>query len=110
MLVAGPLHAVIGFAEQLAWALYRLDRWQFGLQPKGRELSGDQYLHTRAAVVATGRAEYDRVLIDPCRFIAYAAGPVSTESLLYVPDEAYERISASSGTGGPATTSSRTPT
>ncbi|MFF4346948.1 DUF4240 domain-containing protein [Streptomyces sp. NPDC001530] len=92
VLVAGPLYAVIGFAEQLSWALYRLDRWQFGLQPKGRELSGDQFLYTRAAVVAAGRAEYERVLTDSSRFAPYAAAPVSAESLLYVPDESYERI------------------
>lgn len=92
-LVAGPLYAVIGFAEQLSWALYRLDRGQFGLQSTGRQLSGDQFLYARAAVVAAGRAEYERVVIDPSRFIPYAAGRVGAESLIHVPDEAYERIS-----------------
>ncbi|MEV4004966.1 DUF4240 domain-containing protein [Actinomadura sp. NPDC049753] len=86
-LAAGPLSAVIGFAENLAWALYRLDRREYG-----RDLSGDAFLYTRAAVVADGRDAYDRVLGNPAKFVPYAAGLVWAESLLYVPDRAYEHI------------------
>ncbi|MFF6992551.1 DUF4240 domain-containing protein [Streptomyces sp. NPDC010273] len=86
-LCAGSLATVIGFAEQLSWALYRLDRKEFG-----RGLSGDSFLYTRAAVVAAGRAAYDATLRDPGLFTPYAENLVWAEPLLYVPDEAYGRI------------------
>lgn len=83
----GPVHRVVGFAEQLSWALYRLDRREYGA-----DLSGDGFLCTRAAVVAAGRAEYESVLRDPRRFAPYADGLVRAEQLLYVPDTAYEHL------------------
>ncbi|MFE5208738.1 DUF4240 domain-containing protein [Streptomyces sp. NPDC056600] len=83
----GPVYAVVGFAEQLSWALYRLDRREYG-----EALSGDGFLYTRAAVVAAGRAEYEDVLRDPRRFTPYADGLVWAEALLYVPDDAYEHL------------------
>lgn len=86
-LAAGPVPAVTGFAEQLSRALYRLDRREFG-----EDLSADAFLYTRAAVVAAGRAEYERVLADPARFRRYATEYVWAEALLYVPDQAYERL------------------
>lgn len=86
-LAAGPPPVVTGFAEQLSWALYRLDRREYG-----RELSGDAFLYMRAAVVAAGREVYDRVLREPAEFVPYAIGLVWAESLLYVPDRAYEQI------------------
>ncbi|MGW0605558.1 DUF4240 domain-containing protein [Streptomyces sp. NPDC002644] len=86
-LMRGPLHQVIGFAEQLSWALYRLDRREYGA-----DLSGDQFLYTRAAVVAAGRAEYESVLRDPQRFVPYADGLVWAVALLYVPDKAYRHL------------------
>lgn len=86
-LAEGPVPAVTGFAEQLSQALYRLDRREFG-----EELSADEFLYTRAAVVAAGRAEYERALADPARFRRYAAEYVWAEALLYVPDQAYERL------------------
>ncbi len=86
-LIAGPLYVVTGFAEQLSWALYRLDRREYG-----RELSGDAFLYTRAAVVAAGREAYERVLRDPAEFVPYATELMWAESLLYVPDRAYEHI------------------
>ncbi|MEV3921013.1 DUF4240 domain-containing protein [Actinomadura coerulea] len=86
-LAAGPLSEVIGFAEHLAWALYRLDRREYG-----RDLSGDAFLYTRAAVVAAGREAYKRVRGDPADFVPYATGLVWAESLIYVPDRAYEQI------------------
>ncbi|WP_127361644.1 DUF4240 domain-containing protein [Actinacidiphila soli] len=86
-LTAGPLSAVTGFAEQLSWVLYRLDRKEYG-----RGLSGDGFLYARAAVVAAGRQAYESVLGDPVQFVPYATGLVWAESLLYVPDRAYENI------------------
>ncbi|WP_234312380.1 DUF4240 domain-containing protein [Streptomyces griseus] len=86
-LESGSPEDVTGFAEQLSRALYRLDRREFG-----EGLSGDQFLYTRAAVVAAGRAEYEGVLRDPRRFAPYAEGLVWAEALLRVPDRAYERL------------------
>ncbi|MER5918176.1 DUF4240 domain-containing protein [Streptomyces sp. NPDC001982] len=86
-LAAGPLATIIGFAEQLSWALYRLDRKEYG-----HDLSGDSFLYTRAAVVAAGRETYEAVLRDPQVFAPYATDLIWAESLLYVPDEAYRRL------------------
>lgn len=52
------------FAEQLSWALYRLDRREFGERQSG----------------------------DPARFEPYATGLVWAESLLYGPDAAYAHL------------------
>ncbi|MGI5205291.1 DUF4240 domain-containing protein [Spirillospora sp. CA-108201] len=70
-----------------AWALYRLDRREYG-----HDLSGDAFLYTRAAVVANGREAYERVLGDLAEFVLYATELVWAESLLCVPDRAYEQI------------------
>ncbi|MDB1090166.1 DUF4240 domain-containing protein [Streptomyces sp. ACA25] len=86
-LANGPVSEVVGFAEQLALILYRLDRRELG-----EDLSGDQFLYTRAAVVAAGREEYEAVLRDPKRFLPYANNLVWAEALLYVPDDAYEQL------------------
>ncbi|MEU9200830.1 DUF4240 domain-containing protein [Streptomyces sp. NPDC048332] len=86
-LAQSPLSLVIGFAEQLSWALYRLDRKEYG-----HDLSGDAFLYTRAAVVAAGRTEFDSVLHDPTAFTPYATDLIWAEHLLYTPDRAYERI------------------
>lgn len=86
-LSAGPLAGVTGFAEQLSWALYRLDRKEYG-----NELSGDCFLYTRAAVVADGRSVYEVVLQDPEVFVPYVSELRWAEDLLYVPDEAYRHI------------------
>ncbi|WP_427168435.1 DUF4240 domain-containing protein [Streptomyces sp. C1-1] len=86
-LSAGTLATVSGFAEQLSWALYRLDRKEFG-----HDLSSDGFLYTRAAVVAAGRETYEAVLRDPQLFAPYAEDLIWAESLLYVPDQAFRRI------------------
>ncbi|MFF3849914.1 DUF4240 domain-containing protein [Streptomyces sp. NPDC002328] len=86
-LSAGPLATVIGFAEQLAWALYQLDRKEYGYG-----LSSDSFLYTRAAVVAAGREAHEATLRDPRLFARYARDLTWAEGLLYVPDEAYRRI------------------
>ncbi len=56
-LAAGPLATGIGFAEQLSWALHRLDRKEYG-----HDLSSDSFLYARTAVVAAGRETYEAVL------------------------------------------------
>ncbi|MFJ8982999.1 DUF4240 domain-containing protein [Streptomyces sp. NPDC102282] len=86
-LALSPLSLVIGFAEQLSWALYRLDRKEYGY-----DLSGDAFLYTRAAVVAAGRTAFDGVLQDPAAFTPYVIDLIWAEPLLYTPDRAYERI------------------
>ncbi|MFC8918057.1 DUF4240 domain-containing protein [Streptomyces sp. NPDC057116] len=86
-LANGPVSDVLGFAEQLSWALYRLDRKEYG-----DALSSDQFLYTRAAVVAAGRQEYESVLRDPKRFTPYATDLVWAEALLCVADNAYEQL------------------
>lgn len=86
-LARSPLSLVIGFAEQLSWALYRLDRKEYG-----HDLGGDAFLYTRAAVVAAGRTEFDNVLQDPSAFTPYAIDLIWAEPLLYTPDRAYKRI------------------
>lgn len=53
-LAHSPLWLVIGFTEQLSWALHRLDRKEYG-----HDLGGDAFLYTRAAVVAAGRTVFD---------------------------------------------------
>lgn len=86
-LAQSPLSLVTGFAEQLAWALYRLDRKEYGYN-----LSDDAFLYTRAAVVAAGRVVFESVLQDPAVFEPYATKLIWAESLLYSPDRAYKRI------------------
>ncbi|MDV5142862.1 DUF4240 domain-containing protein [Streptomyces sp. SBC-4] len=86
-LANGSVSDVVGFAEQLSWALYRLDRREYG-----DDLSSDQFLYTRAAVVAAGREEYESVLRDPQRFMPYANDLIWAEALLYVPDNAYKHL------------------
>ena len=84
-LSTGPVFRVIGFAEQLSWALYRLDRREYGA-----EHSGDSFLYARAAAVAAGRTVYESVLADPTQFAQFASN--WAEYLLYVPDKAYEHL------------------
>lgn len=89
-LTAGPVETVIGFAEQLAWALYRLDRQEYA----GDEdyISADGFLYARAAVVAGGREVYDRVLRDPALFAPYNDELIWAEPLLYAPNDAYQNL------------------
>ncbi|KOU05341.1 hypothetical protein ADK86_07305 [Streptomyces sp. NRRL F-5755] len=86
-LARSPVCVVTGFAEQLAWALYRLDRKELG-----QGLSSDAFLYTRCAVVAAGRGVFEDVLQDPGAFASLATDLIWAESLLYIPDHAYERV------------------
>lgn len=90
---------IIGFAERLAEALYRLDQEDFGTLPVlGMELpdgspfpqSDDGFLYSRAAVVAAGRRVYESVFGRPERFAPFTAH--HCEALLYVHEEAFEQV------------------
>ncbi|MFD9104107.1 DUF4240 domain-containing protein [Streptomyces virginiae] len=94
-----PVHDIIGFAERHAEALYRLDQERFGTLPvtdlSDRDgspfpQSADQFLYTRCAVVAAGRAVWESVFFDVDRFAPYTSTSYDGEWLLYVPDQAYE--------------------
>ncbi|MFE7558269.1 DUF4240 domain-containing protein [Kitasatospora sp. NPDC057500] len=96
-LAAGPVEEIVGFGERLAEALHRLDRREYGTQQAANPddpddapapLSTDGFLYARAAVVASGRAAYERVLADPAAFARYSFR--SGERLLHPHEEAYE--------------------
>lgn len=90
---------IIGFAERHAEALYRPDQEKFGALPvvnlTDRDgspfpTSADQFLYTRCAVVAAGRAVWESVFFDVDKFAPYTSTKYDAEWLLYVPDKAYE--------------------
>ncbi|MFD4582895.1 DUF4240 domain-containing protein [Streptomyces sp. NPDC087659] len=94
-----PVSDIQGFAERLAEALYRLDQEKFGLlpvvdltTPDGGPFpqSGDVFLYTRCAVVAAGQSVWESVFFDVAKFAPFTASEYDGESLLYVPDQAYE--------------------
>ncbi len=86
-LAQSPVFVVTGFAEQLAWALYRLGRKELG-----HGLSGDAFFCTRCAVVAAGRGVFEDVLHDPGAFAPFTTDRIWAESLLCIPDHAYEYV------------------
>ncbi|MFF9347130.1 DUF4240 domain-containing protein [Streptomyces sp. NPDC014734] len=96
-LANGPVADVVGFAEQLSRLLFGLDRRECG-----DGLSGDAFLYTRAAVVAAGREVYEGVLRNPELFVPFAEDLVWAEALLYVPDDAYRRITGDAWDRGTA--------
>jgi hypothetical protein len=90
---------IIGFAERHAEALYRLDQEKFGTLPVANlttrdgspfPQSADVFLYARCAVVAAGRAVWERVFFDVDMFVPYTSSEYDGEWLLYVPDKAYE--------------------
>ncbi|WNI24736.1 DUF4240 domain-containing protein [Streptomyces sp. ITFR-16] len=94
-----PVSDIVGFAERHAEALYRLDQEKFGVLPvvdlsdgdgNPFPMSADQFLYTRCAVVAAGRAVWESVFYDSGKFAPYASTHYDAEWLLYVPDKAYE--------------------
>jgi hypothetical protein len=97
-LAAGPMVAVLGFANRLDEALRRLDLialqgqhvWdtEDDLHADPPPLDRDGFLDARAAVVCAGRDIYERVLADPAAFSGI--WDFSAEMLLYEPVEAYE--------------------
>jgi hypothetical protein len=92
-LTAGSVETVIGFAEQLAWVLYQLDRREHAEAGTTTDyISADAFLYARAAVVAGGREFYHEVLRDPALFAPYNDELIWAEPLLYVPDDAYQNL------------------
>ncbi|MFJ8720200.1 DUF4240 domain-containing protein [Streptomyces sp. NPDC093269] len=98
-LATRPVPEIIGFAERLSEALYRLDQEKFGLLPVADMTdrdgspfpqSGDHFLYARCAVVAAGRAVYEAVFFDASKFAPFTDTTYDGEWLLYVPDQAYE--------------------
>ena len=82
-----PVADIIGFAERHAEALYRLDQEKFGSLPVADltdrdgspfPQSADQFLYTRCAVVAAGRAVWEHVFFDVDKFAPFtSAGPLA---------------------------------
>ncbi|MFB7470410.1 DUF4240 domain-containing protein [Kitasatospora sp. NPDC056184] len=96
-LAAGPAEEITAFGSRLAEALHRLDREEYGTQraadpddPDDRPLplSDDGFLYARAAVIAAGRAAYERVLADPAQFARHSFR--SGESLLHAHVDAFD--------------------
>ncbi|MFF4247549.1 DUF4240 domain-containing protein [Streptomyces sp. NPDC001822] len=94
-----PVPDVIGFAERLAEALYRLDQERFGTLPVADltarlgspfPQSSDVFLYSRCAVVAAGQGVWESVFFDDDKFAPYTSSDCDGEWLLYVPDKAYE--------------------
>ncbi|MGC9501818.1 DUF4240 domain-containing protein [Streptomyces sp. WG7] len=105
-LAQSPLSLVIGFAEQLSWALHRLDRKEYR-----HDLGGDAFLYTRAAVVAAGRTEFDSVLQDPSGPSLLTLPISSGPSLCSTPRTGHtSESSGRSGTAIPATPTHPSPT
>ncbi|MFX4291196.1 DUF4240 domain-containing protein [Streptomyces bohaiensis] len=86
-LEARPAAVTAAFAETLSRLLWELDRRELG-----EDASSDAFLYTRAAVVAAGEHTFRAVRADPARFAPFATGAVWAESLLYVPDRAWRRL------------------
>jgi hypothetical protein len=92
---------VIGFADRLAEALYRIDRADLAAFPHldvtdedglPLPLSDDAFLYARCGVVAAGREAYARVLADPAAFCPYTSREYDGEALLYVAEDAWEAL------------------
>ncbi|MGV9273826.1 DUF4240 domain-containing protein [Streptomyces griseosporeus] len=81
----GPVEDTVAFAEHLSEAMARLGR-----APLRHDLEGDEFLYRRAAVVAAGREEYERILADPARFAD--SKDDTAQCLLLVPDRAYQQL------------------
>lgn len=75
---------ILGFADQLAIHLRRLDT------PEHAEVADDAFLYMRCAVVVAGRAAYTKVADSPRHMSRYRDR--EAELLLTVAPEAYERV------------------
>ncbi|GAA3399319.1 DUF4240 domain-containing protein [Cryptosporangium minutisporangium] len=89
--------AIIGFADQLAAALYRLDTPPHAdrdlLDPESGQsmgMSDDSFLYARAGTVAAGRAVYERAVADPAA-LRTSLEDLNGEFLLQVAPEAWDR-------------------
>lgn len=62
----------------------------------GLAQSDDSFLYNRAAVIAAGPGAYETVRSDPAKIVDYME--VDCESLLYVAQRAFERVTGSEWT------------
>lgn len=89
-LAAMPVVNIYLFADKLSEKLYQLDTRLHGdayLKNEGDDyLSVDDFLYIRCAVVAEGKAYFDKILENPSEFPAH----LSFEPILNLPDQAYE--------------------
>jgi hypothetical protein len=85
-----PVVNIYLFADKLAEKLHQLDTRLHGEAYLKNEdddyLSVDDFLYIRCAVVAEGKAYFDKVLQNPSEFPA----DLSFEPILNLPDQAYE--------------------
>ncbi len=85
-----PVVNIYLFADKLSEKLHQLDTRLHGeayLKNEGGDyLSVDDFLYVRCAVVAEGKAYFDKVLQNPSEF----PEDISFEPLLNLPDQAYE--------------------
>ena len=91
-LAAGPIAHIYRFSDLLAEKLWHLDTSAHAKvflddPEEAGYLSVDDFLYTRCAVVANGRAYYENVLNNPAQMPA----DLTFEPLLYVALKAYKR-------------------
>lgn len=85
-----PVSSICLFADWLAKCLHDLDTRAHAMayaanEPEGF-ISADDFLYARCAVVAEGKAYYEKVLKDPSQM----PDEIVFEPLLYVADDAFE--------------------
>lgn len=86
-----PVVNIYLFADRLSEKLYCLDTKMHGNAYLAKEnddyLSVDDFLYVRCAVVAEGKAYFEKVLTNPSEM----PNEISFEPLLYLADRAYEQ-------------------
>ena len=90
MLAKMPVANIYLFADRLSAKLYHLDTRAHATAYAANEpdnfISADDFLYARCAVVAEGKAYYEKVLNDP----AQMPDNIVFEPLLYLADDAFE--------------------
>ncbi len=85
-----PVANIYLFADRLSAKLYHLDTRAHATAYAANEpdnfISADDFLYARCAVVAEGKAYYEKVLNDP----AQMPDNIVFEPLLYLADDAFE--------------------
>lgn len=90
-----PVERIVDFAETLAFKLYQLDRRELAVAvpPGADQLSDDDFLYARCAVVVAGPAAFDAVLADPSAFERFTSVEAAhAESILDVSSNAYRKV------------------
>ncbi|WP_433130474.1 DUF4240 domain-containing protein [Micromonospora sp. CA-240977] len=98
VLAEGSVERIIDFAETLAFKLYQLDRRVLAqaIAPGADELSDDDFLYARCAVVVAGPTAFDAVLVDAAAFQRFTSEEAAhAESILDVPSNAYQKLTGS---------------